>query len=252
MMSEASKIEQVEKRFQQRLANPRAIEDYKSLTDTRGGKVLDVDVARWLCPEYAAGVEERKRWTGATSKPAAEFIKKLYEQKLKQEPVGYVLFLAGGGGSGKSTVTQGLLAEFLEGAEIVCDGTFARYDSARARVQAALDSGRPVTIAYVHRPFEAAVAGVAARYEMTGRWVPGRVLAMDHAGAQDAIDRLRQAYQGDDRIDFMAFDNSGEKAVEISMERLAELRYDVDGEGVKATAERLYPIAQEGLPYDHE
>ena len=249
-MSTAIDIEQVERRFQQILANPRSVAAYAALTAAREGKVLDVDIARLLCPEYAAGKEGHRRWTGATGRPATEFIKKLYSQKLKLEPAGPVLFLAGGGGSGKSTVADNLLAPALVEAEIVWDGTFGNYEAAHMRIQAALKSHREVMLCYVHRPFEAAVAGVGVRYEKLGRWVPALMLAKDHAGAQDSIARLQADFRDDDRVEFMAIDNT-EVATQIPMECLADLRYDTAGEGVEATARRLYPIAKKGLPYDY-
>jgi hypothetical protein len=249
-MSKQSESQEVEDRYRKILNRPESAKLYAEIKSTQDGKILDVDLARELCPEYASGIEGRKKWTEATNEPAWEFIKSLYEIKLKPNPNGQVVFLAGGSGSGKSTVSGKLLEDVFDLADIVCDGTFSTYETARDRIQMAINSGRPVQIVYIHRPFEDAVRGVFARYKLTGRWVPADVLAKSHAGAQDTVKRLYGEFQDAESVEFIAIDNTLEPQ-EISMEQLFGLMYDKIGEGIEATANRLYPIAKKGLPYAH-
>ena len=106
-----------------------------------------------------------------------------YERRLETvAPGGQVVFMAGGGGAGKSSA-ETLLAPLLEQAHTVYDGTLSSYDKAERNIQMALDAGQRVTIAYVYRePEEAFRNGVLTRAMRAGRTVPIDALVKGHAG----------------------------------------------------------------------
>lgn len=235
-------------------SKPEAVEKYNALPGTEGGKILDVDEARSISDAYNENNATRMAYTLATHKPSSAFIKKLYFDKLAEPAKGPVLFMAGGGGSGKSTVRKAFLSDVSANADIIMDGTFAKQPDAIEKIEAALSSGRNVTIAYVHRPFEAAVKGVVSRTgfeKVGGRWVPSEVMAEDHVMSQETYKALAERYRGDPRVTLKAFENpeaaSGEHVSPrpIELDALHERSYTKEGEHPTQAVERLTKIARE-------
>lgn len=185
-----------------------ALTDYAKLKDADGGRILNVDTARELSSDYAASKENRTKYSVATHEPASAFIKQAYTHQLEHAKPGSVMFLAGGGGSGKSTVLNGPAASLRDQSAIIMDAVMGNYDKAVTNVEKALKSGRPVSIAYVHTPFPLAAARALKRMGNSGRRVPLHVLAEAHAGAQDTILKLAQRYAGNPLVEIRAYDNS--------------------------------------------
>ena len=212
-------------------------EEYNSLEGADGGKVLDADIARELSPEYRA---DRSR-ASEVHEAVGNFIDKLYAKRVEEiGPNGIVAFMAGGGGAGKSSV-QKLLGDRLNAADIVYDGTMSSYDSAKRRVQLALDAGHGVLISYVYRePAEAVKNGVFPRAMQTGRTVPVAALVKGHAGSSEAIRKLQETFGDDPAFEIVAIDNSrGPDGAEVAP--LASIPR-VNVEGLK---ERLIDVTNE-------
>jgi len=212
-------------------------EEYNNLKGTDGGKVLDADIARELSPEYRA---DRSR-ASEVHEAVGNFIDKLYAKRVEEiGPNGVVAFMAGGGGAGKSSV-QKFLGDRLNAADIVYDGTMSSYDSAKRRVQLALDAGHGVLISYVYRdPAEAVKNGVFPRAMKTGRTVPVAALVKGHAGSSEAIRKLQETFGDDPAFEIVAIDNSrGPAGAEVAP--LASIPR-VNVEGLK---ERLIDVTNE-------
>lgn len=217
------------------------VEEYNGLKGTDGGKVLDADIARELSPEYRA---DRSR-ASEVHEAVGNFIDKLYAKRIEEiGPNGVVAFMAGGGGAGKSSV-QKFLGDRLNAADIVYDGTMSSYDSAKRRVQLALDAGHGVLISYVYRdPAEAVKNGVFPRAMKTGRTVPVAALVKGHAGSSEAIRKLQETFGNDPAFEIVAIDNSrGPEGAEVAplasiprvnVEGLKERLIDVTNEEYKA------------------
>ena len=78
--------------------------EYNALPDAQGGKVLNIDTARELSPDYATSRESRALLSPAVHEPASFFIKQLYADRLAEMPPdSTVMFTSGGTGVGKST-----------------------------------------------------------------------------------------------------------------------------------------------------
>ena len=238
----------VEEALAARLAQPDAAEAYAALPNTKGGKLLNVDEARYLAPEYAVDKAGRTKHTLSTQKPAGAWVEQRFRELLAEPAQGPVLFMAGGGGSGKTHVSGLFLGDVLENSEIVLDSVFAHFDKAVARIEAALASGRDVRIAYVHREAIVAARGVAGRFDLEGRWVPAQVLAEDHVNAQETIFKLAEKYKGDERVAIQVF-NNGALPAEITLDELAAVRYTEGEETAVEAAQRLLPGMQDALQY---
>lgn len=182
-----------------------AVAEYEALPDTEGGRILDVDLARELSPEYRA---DRTR-APEVHAAASAFIARLYTEKLKTlQPGGKVVLMAGGGGSGKSSA-RSLLGPELAGAGLVLDGTLSSRRKAMGNVDAALAAGQQVLIPYVFRdPVEAVVNGVLPRAMKTGRVVPSDVLARAHAGANRTVRQLANEYADIPLVRIVVIDNT--------------------------------------------
>ena len=182
-----------------------AAQEYSQLKDTKGGRVLDTDIARELSAEYK---QDRTR-SAEVHEAASDFIQREYERRIaKAEPGGEVVFMAGGGGSGKSSA-ETLLAPILDSAHTVYDGTLSTYDKAERNIQMALDAGQLVNIAYVYRePEDAFRNGVLTRAMKKGRTVPIDALVKGHAGSSEVVRRLQEKFGDNPRFSIRAVDNS--------------------------------------------
>lgn len=191
-----------------------AAQEYSQLKGTKGGRLLDTDIARELSPEYQ---QDRSR-SAEVHEAASAFTQRLFEQRMNQPGTGdIVVFMAGGGGSGKSSA-ETLLSPVLDRASTILDGTLSSYDKARRNVKMALDSGRQVRIAYVYRdPEEAVRNGVLTRAMRGGRTVPVDALVKGHAGSSNVVRKLQAEFSGNPKFKIFAVDNSkGPGAAQIA------------------------------------
>ena len=181
------------------------VEEYNNLKGTDGGKVLDTDIARELSPEYRA---DRSR-AGEVHEAVSKFIDKLYKVRLEEtSPEGVVVFMAGGGGAGKSSAGD-LIADVFDMADIVYDGTLSTYSKAEQRIRAALNKGQDVYISYIYRePTDALRNGVLTRAMVTGRTVPLDGLVKGHAGSSETVKKLQETFGDNPAFKIFAIDNS--------------------------------------------
>ena len=192
-----------------------AIEQYKNLPDSDGGRIISADTARELSPDYMAD----RSLSAAVHEPSSAFIKEHYARMLKSEvppdKFNEVLFTAGGTGAGKSTALADALLDKTVKSHLVYDGNLAGYSSSKEKIQQALDAGKDVTIAYVHRhPIEALTGGAlprATRQEKefgTGRTVPIDAHASTHVRSIETVKDLAKHYDGNPNVDIRVIDNT--------------------------------------------
>lgn len=183
----------------------KAVEEYSGLPDTKNGKLLDTDQARELSPEYRAD----RSLAPKVHEAASAFTQKAFETRMAKAPDGgLVMFMAGGGGAGKSS------AEYLLGAEMdragtILDGTLSSYDKAARNIQMALDNNQSVIIAYVYRePVEAMQNGVLTRAMKRGRTVTIDAVVKGHAGSSEVVRRLQETFGNNPDFLIKVIDNS--------------------------------------------
>ena len=233
----------VESELGRTLGAPDAVEKYAALAGTQGGRLLNIDEARHLSAEYAASKKGRTLHTLSTQKPSGAWIEQRYYAMLAETPESFVRFMAGGGGSGKTTVLS--LLQNAGDAEITLDSVMAHIDKATARVEAALASGRPVEIIYVHRDVRDAARGVAERYRLMGRWIPATVMAQDHIDAQETILALADKYKDNQDVTLRVFDTSAGSPSEITVDELRNMRYTINGDRATAVMRVLPDVSKE-------
>ena len=185
-----------------------AVREYSALPDAKNGKLLDTDQARELSPEYRA---DRSR-AFEVHEAASEFTQRAFEERLAKAPDGaLVVFMAGGGGAGKSSAEHLLSAE-MDRANTILDGTLSTYDKAAKNVQLALDNNQTVRIAYVYRePVDALASrkgGVLERAMKRGRIVPLDALVKGHAGASEVVRKLEETFGDNPNFKIAVIDNS--------------------------------------------
>jgi Zeta toxin len=222
---------------------------YAALPESEGGKVLNVDVARELSPDY-----RRDRSTSAAvHEPASWLVKRMYAERLAQAPgpgeEPTVLFTAGGTGAGKSTAIESVLRDEAKRAQIVMDTNMNGTKSAITKIDQALKAGKEVKIAYVHRePVDALVNGALKRAHRqeselgSGRTVPLEEHVKTHAGANEAIHEIEAHYAQDPRYSLRVIDNThGPKDARlIDLEKLPSIDYNRTREEASAALEKAY------------
>lgn len=219
---------------------PEAIQKYIDMPETKNGTHLDVDLARKLVPEIAAGKEGAAALSDAVQEHASAFIKRMYDHRLASADKGHVHILSGGSGAGKSTYIQSF-DKTIRGASAFVDTTNSNYDSAKVRLEKALNTGRKVLITHIFRDFNESLDGNASRYHQTGRLTPAEVMAHSHVESLNTFLRLKKEYK--DIVDFEAFESKhGEEPQNISFAKLDKSRYN-DTESETAVA-RLTRVAE--------
>ncbi|MGH8275994.1 MAG: zeta toxin family protein, partial [Steroidobacteraceae bacterium] len=209
-------------------------ERYAKLKDSEGGKVLSVDTARELSPDYM----KDRTISQAVHEPASWFIKRLYAEKLAQAPgpgeEPMVLWTAGGTGAGKSSAIRNVLGTLAARAQMIYDTNMNGARSAIQKIDQALSAGKHVEITYVHRePVESLTNGALKRAKRqegefgSGRTVPINEHVNTHVGANEAIRQIAAHYADDPRVRVRVIDNSRGKAGQrlINLDELPRLDY---------------------------
>jgi len=208
------------------------------------GKLLNTDNGRELSSDYSGSKKTRSENAAAVQEPASAVVKEVWRRMLAEEdPAGTdtVLFLAGGGGSGKTRATEAPgVNEYKDQAQIIFDTTMASTDSSIRKVEEALSAGKRVAIIYIHRPIEQAIKGVVERTVKEGRVVPIDVLAHDHFNAQQTIIALEKHYRTNEAVFIRVLDNSleGQPAQPVSVDFIKHNRY-ADFAGLRTRIEEV-------------
>ena len=152
--------QEVERRFHDLLfADPEeSLRRYSYLPETLGGQVISADEVKKLSPDF----QQDGSLANAVHEPSSQFADWKYRRSLSElPPGGYVALLAGGPGSGKSTVLkkEGL----ANGVGLVYDAIMADPKAARERIRLAHEAGQNVVIDYVHCPIEKMVRQAVKR-----------------------------------------------------------------------------------------
>jgi hypothetical protein len=188
------------------------------------GKEINTDNARELSTDYAPGGPDaedpatrlaRTKWSAAVQEPSSALTKEIYRRALQKNPAQglrkQVIFTAGGAGVGKTTSIQQIsgLANAVDAAEIIYDTTLSNLKSSMDRVEQAVAAGRMVSIIFVYRdPIDSFVNGVLPRAERMGRTLPLEVFLDTHIGAAEVLEKISQAYKGNDKVAIAVIDNS--------------------------------------------
>lgn len=187
--------------------------EYAKNENTRGGTKIDVDEARELVPSYK---ENRTIGAAVIHGDSSEFANKLFDDRMAmpiQHEDEQVLFLAGGGGSGKGTASKKYQLE--DAAHTIWDGTMAKWSSAEKKIDQALDSGRNASIAFIYRPVEKAVKGMVGRAHGSGRAVPLDIMADAHKGAIETMQKVIEKYKDNPMVTVAIIDNSGDSLDDV-------------------------------------
>lgn len=213
----------------------RQAETLISMYLSRNGTLIDPDLVKELSPDYAVNPG---KWTNAVHEPSSKLSKMIYARMLEDvEPGEAVVFTAGGGGSGKSESLDWFKRNLGGTPAIIFDSTLSSFDSAKKKIDAALEKAAQVTVLYTNRPADGAFDFSLNRK----RAVPIPVIASAHSGAQETLHRLADHYG--DRVPFEVRNNYGERIDEMfsgSLRDVPQERYD-------ALERRFYDIAKRRL-----
>lgn len=167
------------------------------------GKTIDPEQVKRLFPEFLAD----QSLAAAVHEPSSYLSKLIYAEALKQNGGQPVIFTAGGGGSGKSEARPlAMETSGIQDGGIVFDSTLSSFDSARTKIDQALESGAPVAIIYTNRHVEGAFKFAMSRE----RVVPSKTLAAAHVGASNTIRALAERYRDNPNVAIRVVNNHGD------------------------------------------
>ena len=186
-----------------------------AMRDDAGHVVLNADDLFKQWPDYARHPVQRRSLGPILYDPAKKFTDRAFLHLLERKaaPEATVVFTAGGGASGKSSILRAQLER--PDVDFVVDTTFSNTGRALTQVSAALECGRNVEINYVYRPFEEAVAGMISRAldPENGRVVPIDDMARTHLGAQDSIFAAIETYADDPRVNIVLYESKTDEGL---------------------------------------
>ena len=204
-----------------------AIRWYEQHPDTKGGMILNADIAKEYSEDF---VKDKAKFAQAAHEPASWMIKEMYKRRVQAPAVGdnTVVFLAGGGGSGKSAAAKLLQTD---DAHMVVDAVLGNKAKAKQKIELALKSGKRANIIFVARqPVDSIVHGVVGRMigETNPRAVPVGVALKSHKAARDTVAALAKEYKNNPNVKIEIIDNTGgkEDAKLATMELLNDLKYE--------------------------
>jgi hypothetical protein len=195
---------------------PNLVKKYNLLQESEGGKVLNTDLARELSDAYA----KNRTLSASVHEPSSAFIKQLYAQKLAEPAAegSRVLFTAGGTGAGK-TSSLAAYPDLRKNSEMIYDTNMNKLESARKKIDQALDAGRQVDLVYTYRdPVEALTEGSLTRAMRmknelgSGRTVPLKEHIKTHTGSREVIGQLKDIYGDNPNVRIGIIDNRYGKA----------------------------------------
>jgi len=181
------------------------------------GNVLNADNASELFEEYR---QDRARRVQAVRAPAGALVDYLFREGLADPDISAVLFTAGGNASGKSS---GIPDAGDRDGVLVMDSTFSSQEPSFAKVDAALDAGHPVSIRYVFRAPEEALAASLTRARDTTRTVTLRGLIHTHMGSRRTVLEASERYPD---VEITVRENTAGGPVARDLAWLREEEYD--------------------------
>lgn len=197
-------------RLSRRVSASGADAAYDALKGAHRGRVISVDVARFLVPEFQSW-SGRVRHTPSTGSPAGAYAHDRLLRELARTRSGAqrLLITAGGAGSGKTSQLRGL----PQIAGLVFDNQFKDLDRARTILRLAIRHKWDTEVVYVHRPFADVVRAVIERSQRTGRWNNLSELARMHAQAQRTLLAVWQEFGS--RVNIHAIYNAQQGAGDL-------------------------------------
>jgi hypothetical protein len=200
-----------------------AIAQYAKIGETNGGKIINTDLVRELSPDYLAD----RTLAFNVHQPASALSELMFNRRVAETmgEEGTWIFTGGGPASGK---TAGLSKEMERAADLVMDGTLAKFAKNDAKIEKALESGKDIQIVYIDRDPLKALPLALMRAMESGRPVPLVEFARMHQDARQSIVRLHEKYKDNPNVDIQIVDNQGNmgEQFESTIDKISEMDYD--------------------------
>ena len=130
----------------------------------------------------------------------------LFDRRVRSDQTEFVIFMAGGTASGKSSCAEVVGAD-LEKADIIVDGTLSNADLARSQIRLALELGKAVQVMYVFCEVKTALCRAVKRSLKINRTLSLNVFAGSHFHCRETIETLLQQFSDVPDFAIMVVDN---------------------------------------------
>lgn len=182
---------------------------YDDLPESRGGRIVSTDIARFLDKRYRDVPKGQPRDLLPGWECAWRYSHGRLQRELERGGDGKIVrFMAGGWAAGK---THAL--EHEPSPELAWDGTLDQPAWAARMIDLALNCKWRVDVAYVFRDIEMALYGSLERAKAEGRGVPLADLAANHRRVQSSILKLMDKYHANISVSFTLVHNLGARGL---------------------------------------
>jgi N12 class adenine-specific DNA methylase/adenine-specific DNA methylase len=240
-----------DKTIREVVRDPQAwLDKYDAHDGTKGGTEINSDLAKELFPEYLADPLAHVSAVHVASGLISDLA---FQTKVKTLPKGSrVLFLAGGGGSGKGYALKNVIKT---NHALVVDGTMKTGENNITNMRTVIDAGHHPQLVAVFTPANVAAVQNVRRSISHDRLVPKGPLVSGHNG-------FRQEFIGPtkdfaDRMDVdvkFLFNDGKSEPKEISFEEFENLVHNEDGKVENTIVDATYDELERGQfkdkPYD--
>lgn len=206
--------------------------------------VVSTDVGRFVYKGMKASMSPSFQEPGSAISKAVKAELEA-DPKLKGKPAGT---LAGGSGSGKTTILKEVLASkktsIKDEYAYLWDTNTNKIESAEKKLLEAIDKGRAYQITYVYRdPIQAWVNGVIPRVASQDRIVPIQAHIETHQGSYEVMKHLSDKYKNNSNVLFTYIDNSFSKGMSkrlLTLDKVPKFDYtDIGNKLFELTKEAL-------------
>ncbi|QIN54140.1 hypothetical protein [Cedratvirus kamchatka] len=190
---------------------------YDKIKGSMNGKVLCVDLARYLSPSYRTN---KAKFTPATFNPAMVYTVDRLDREIRRKKGSSLVIMAGGPGSGKTTCTRKILVDKIKRADLIFDGTMTRFEADQRLIDQALLFGWRVAIYFVYRPYHDVVLGMLQRTQLTGRYVglgKGKDMSRMHVESLICFEQAFYNFRERRNIEFYVLNPNSTDFIDVKM-----------------------------------
>lgn len=207
------------------LDTAKADRHYDLLKDSKSGRIISTDIARFLDLRYAKPPRGASRDLEPGWDLAWRYARNRFERELLSRGKRKIVrLMAGGWAAGK---THALEKE--SSPDLAWDGTLGDTIWATEMIDLALENGWKIEIAYVFRDLELAFYGAVERGLSEGRTVPLEELPKSHRSVQQSILDLTALYLSEKRVSFLLLHNLGTAQVCCGALKISRDELDLGG-----------------------
>lgn len=191
------------------------IEKYRQLERSRKGKYISSDLMKFVFPDYAKSVENRRIYNLSISNSAACLANEMFRREMEKPENVRCIFVAGAYGAGKSFFVQSLFEEVKENLEgtVIYEGSITSK-AIDGKTDYAIEHNVVPNMIVLNPTLELSLRNIKERANRIGRDVRKEDCIFVYAHIYDSLKRLTSKYPS---INFAIYNKSSNIPINLSV-----------------------------------